>query len=139
MKQTLLLAIDNFLARYHQLTLTPENQIIDSTDSILQTNTIVLYLTTVYYFIYGLYHGYLGEYNCTVIEICLLLYLWFISRLPRRIQLYCNRTLFTTLSMVYIQSTQADTSVMYQSLFTTLSKVYPSYIGGYKCTIIDLC
>ena len=49
--------------------------------------------------------GYVGEYRCTVIDLCLLLYLQFLSRLRRRIQVYCDQSLFATLSTVSRQAT----------------------------------
>ena len=67
---------------------------------------------------YRLSRGYVGEYKCTVIGLCFQLYLWILYKLRGRIQVYCDRSLFTTLSMVALQA---------------------SYIGEYKCTVIGLC
>ena len=49
--------------------------------------------------------GYIGEYKCTVIGLCLLFCLQFFSRLRRRIQVYCYRYLFTNLSTVFLLAT----------------------------------
>ena len=60
------------------------------------------------------YSGYVGEYKCSVIGPCLLLCPWFLCRLRRRAQVYCNRSMFTTLSMALtIQIIYIGTTFIY--------------------------
>ena len=54
---------------------------------------------------YRFSQGYIGEYKCIVIGLCLLVHLQFLSRLHRRIQVYCYWSLFTSSSTVSLQAT----------------------------------
>ena len=99
------------------------------------------------------------EYKCyNVINLCLLHFLWFLSRLGMRIQVYCNQSLLTTLSMVFpgyaanirfvlisvcyfiygVSRLRRRTQDFYLYLFATLSVVFPGYESEHKICI-DLC
>ena len=101
-------------------------------------NTSVPWSVSVYYFIYDVFPCYVDEYKLSVIGRCLLFYLW--SRLLGRIQVFCDRSLFTTLSMV--QATYTNTSVLWSVcvyyFIYDLSSGYTRYVDKYKCTVVSL-
>ena len=74
----------------------------------LEHNQIVLPANTSYSFS----PGYVGEYKCTVVGLCLLVCLQVFPRLCRLLQVYCSRSMFTSLSTVSSQAMFASKSVL---------------------------
>ena len=104
-----------------------------------QANTSVLLQISVYYFIYGFYSGYVGEYKYTVIGICLLFYLWFFIQATQVNKSVLLQISVYFISTVYIQTTQANKSVLqFIYVYYFIYGSHPGYVQANTSVLLQI-